>query len=225
MRIDSYKTLVMDQCFWPGNIGDSCAETARYVHLKSLLGLPAPEVDLNAFVTNTGFVRHPTAPTSAQLPPNADGTPAASWRETDFSSDQGLPLFLAARKTDQRLANLIISRIFGDGYKTGNGDFVNPGFYSFLENLSWLTHVAVDVQALLLRFPYRWSDSKNKFEPMEESAADYLNWIHSAVYCNPIERKLIHADVLKAKVAEYYAPEPNCQFLLDLYNQVIDKYF
>jgi hypothetical protein len=210
----------MDQSSWPGNIGDSCAETSRYAHLKLLLGLPIDDVDLYAFISNSGFLRHPLAPAAGEI----DGK-NESWRETDFTSDQGLPLFLAARKSDQSLARLIISRIHQDSYKTGNGDLVNPGFYALLTDTEWLLHVSTDVQALLLRFPYRWSDSKNRFEENEESAADYLNWIHCAVYLSPCERKLIPKDLLKAKVRKYYQPEPNCQFLLDLYDQVIDQYF
>lgn len=216
MKIDSYNTLVMEHVSWPGNIGDSCAETSRYLHLLHVLNRQLIKLDLNQFVTNLGFVRHPTAPAKDD---NGD-----SWREDDFSSDQGLPLFLAAKCSNLGLANIIKDRIKENKYRTGNGDLIAPMFYSLMY-CNWLTSIFVLFQALLFKLPFRWSDSENKFEEMEESSADYLNWIHTAIYAPKWIRKLISKNILKQKVREYYLPEPNVKFLINLYDEVIDKYW
>lgn len=220
MKLDQYRTLMLEFWGWPGNIGDSCAETSRYLHLCALLDITLPNADLNAFVTKDGFIRHPTAPAKGQLGPDSP-----SWRETDFSADQAVPFFLAARKTLSPHAQLMRMRIKANWYRTGNNNLVNPGFYALLAGKQWLLNISMFVQALLLRFPYRWSDSKNKFEESEDSSADYLNYLHTAVYVPKLLRKIISKDLLKSKIRDYYKDEVNKQFLIDLYDQVIDKYF
>lgn len=217
----------MEFWFWPGTIGDSCAETGRYVHLCRLLGIEPNPIDLNAFVTALGFLRHPTAPDKGQLGPDSP-----SWREPDFSADQALPLFLAAKTSLSSVAQLMRTRLKANWYRTGNNKFISPGFLGLLTGCPWLINLSTIVQAIFFKFPWRWSDSTHSLEPMEDSAADYLNYIHAAVYAHPWSRKLISKDVLKQKVREYYNPpknpercEPNHQWILDLYDQVLDKYF
>lgn len=83
MKFDKYGCIEMEQCGWPGNIGDSCAETCR---LKLLDGVI---LGLDVFKTDLGFVRHPTAP--------------EGWRESDFSGDQALPLLMTGGG-DSRIA-------------------------------------------------------------------------------------------------------------------------
>jgi hypothetical protein len=222
MYIDNYKTLVMEHVSWPGNIGDSCAETARYKHLKQLLGQPNDDVDLMAFVTEKGFTRHPTAPAEGQLGPKEDGSPSDSWRETDMPTDQMLPLYLAS---DAGLKNLILMDTRAAGWRTGNGDLVSPQFFGLLNDYSLIVNVSTVGQAMAFKLPWRWSDAYNRFEEMENSSADYLNYIHVAVYAEKPLRNLVLKSTLKQKVRDYYKVEPNSQFLIDLYDQVIDKYF
>ena len=217
MIIDYFKTLVMEHCGYPGNIGDSCAETSRAKHLRSLLGENNSALELSPFVSDTGFLRHPNAPERDDK--------GVSWRETDFSSDQALPLFVASKKCNPEIAQLMLTRLKANWYKTGNGDFVHPIFLGLLLNKSWIINICILGQGLLFKMPWRWNEAYNRFEEMKESSADYLNYIHAGVYSNKLCRKLISKSTLKAKVRDYYKVEPNCEWLIDLYDRVIDKYW
>lgn len=225
MKIDKYKTIIRESEFWPGSIGDSCAETSRYEHLVSILEAAGPEVDLHQFVTATGFIRHPTAPIKDDK--------GKSWRETDFVSDQALPLFLASQASDPSIANIMRARIRQAGWRTGNGDLVSPGLFALLTNRIWLLNICTVVQGLIFKFPWRWNDEKKALERSNKSSADYLNWIHASIHGGWLTRKMVFKSTLKAKIRNYYqAPqkdpnlvEPNTQWIVDLYDQAIDKYF
>lgn len=209
MRIDEYGTIELEQCSWPGSIGDSCAETARYAHLLMLNGEYRLPVLLNRFITHTGYIRHPTAP---------DG-----WRESDFSSDQALPLYLALKR-NAAIPELLQaeSRL---RWRTGNGQLVSPALFFAIRRLDVMFSLVTLAQVALFKLPWRWSDERHWFERSEGSSADYLNWLHCAVYCPRWIRRLISADLLKQKIADYYKPEPNSAFLLSLYNKIIEKYW
>ncbi len=203
----------MEQNGYPGNIGDSCAETSRYAHLKDLLNEDRSDVDLQQFQTETGFVRHPTAP--------------EGWREDDFSGDQALPLYLASR--DNPSADPIYWKLRNSiettGYKSGNGDFISPVFYGLVTDKQWLVSLSTAVQGLLFRFPYRWSDAYKNIERQEGSSADYLNYLHAAVYASPYARSFVSKATLKQKIRDYYEVEPNSLWLVQLYDRVIDLYW
>lgn len=212
MFIDEYGCMAMEQTSFPGNIGDSAAESGRLEHLRMLLGDYVAVTNLENFVTELGYVRHPTAP--------------PDWREKDFSGDQALPLFLAWRRgTNFTRAEQMLRRIKRDGWRTGNGDLVSPGFWAIMNDRNTLLVTTVAAQALLFKFPYRWSDSKKWFEKSEGSSGDYLNWIHLAVYCPRWIRRLVNAEVLKQKIREYYKPEPNSEWVIEKYDQVIARYW
>ena len=217
MRVDQYKTLVMEHVGYPGNIGDSCAETSRRVHQKRwLLDNPEP-LDITQFITEKGFVRHPTAPEKDDK--------GESWREDDFTSDQGLPLFLAALCTLPLTAQTVKRTIIDAGWRTGNGDLIHPIFYAILKDNKFLINLFTVAQALLFRFVWRWNDEKNKFEETEESSCDYINYIHYALYASEWARNRVSKERLKEKVAHYYKVEPNCKWLVDDYNRLIDMYW
>jgi len=218
MKIDSYKTLVREQNSYPGSIGDSCCDTSEYAHLKAMLDESSDEVDLHAFVTPKGFLRHPTAPEKDE---NGD-----SWREDDFTTDQGLPLFLASvAKRDFALPISIYMRIKEAGWRTGNGDLVSLSFFAALSAKQWLINLCTVGQVLLFQLPWRWSDSKRQIESSTTSSSDYLSWFHLALHAHPLCRRLISKKTLKAKVQVYYAPEPNNEMIVLLYDRVIDKYW
>lgn len=208
MKKDKYGLYILEQN--PegnsGNLGDACAENARIVHLQIRLIRPT-DIPLQLFRTALGYVRHPDSP----------------WRENDMSSDQLLPLYLCYKQLYQSLGYEMFDRIERAKWHTGNGDIVSPGFYAFLKDWQWLVDANVLAQALILNLPYRWSDSKKWFE--KTGSADFLNWIHAAFYAPHLVREFISKKTLKEKVASYYAPEPNSQFLIDLYNTAIDWYF
>lgn len=211
MFIDSYMVLVMEHSSYEGNRGDSCAETSRYVHLKMLLGDYYMDVNLNTFVTPLGYIRHPEVP--------------EDWKEKDFSEDQGKPLYLAFKKAGFHQADQMKKRIKDAGNRMGNGDLITPGFWGILHDSKLLVNMSVLIQSLIFKLPYRWSDSKKWFEKSEGSSADYLNHIHMAVYSPKWIRRLVNKEVLKNKIKDYYSIEPNSQFVIDLYNQVIEKYW
>ena len=217
MKFDNYKTLIREQSPYPGSIGDSCFDSSGFQHLCNLLEKDAnvtsyQRVSLDAFVTQDGFVRHPTAPAI-----DAEGD---SWREEDFTTDQGLPLFLAA---DKDLKELMLSRIKKAGWKTGNGDFVSPVFYALLNNKQWLINLCTLGQIALFYLPWRWNDEKKEIEKSEDASGDYINFFHASMYSSKWIRKLVPKEKLKAKISAYYKPEPNCDWLINLYHVTIDK--
>lgn len=224
MRIDEYGCIEMEQCKWPGSIGDSAAESGRYEHLNMLLGNYVHICNLENFVTATGYIRHPTAPDAGAVLPNGEVT-KESWRESDFSSDQALPLYLAWRKGGNYVrTNQMERRFRRNFFRTGNGDLLTPGL--FAEMYAPLLRVPLLLaQLAIFKFKYRWNDELNRFEENTESSCDYINFIHVAVYAPKWLRRRIDARNLYNKVRDYYNVEPNCVFLKSLYHQVIFKYF
>lgn len=209
MIIDSYQCIQMEQTNWPGNIGDSAAETGRYAHLRMLLGEYQLDVNLNAFTTILGYVRHPTSP----------------WREEDFSSDQATPLYLALQKYGNPEHDRMKRLVKNAGWKTGNKTLITPGFWAILNDQTWLLDLTIVAQELIFALPYRWSDSKKWFERTTDNSGDYMNFIHMSVHAHKWVRWLVSKEVLKQKVREYYKPEVNNQWIVDLYDQVIEKYW
>lgn len=213
MYIDNYKAIRMEQVAMPGAVGDSCSETARYAHLKMLLGDYYMDVNLNIFVTPLGYIRHPEVPDD--------------WKEKDFSEDQGKPLFLAFKRAGFPQVDEMKRKIVGNSLwgRMGNGDPISPGFKGILNDWGWLRDLTVIGQSLIFKLPYRWSDSKKWFERSEGSSGDYLNHIHMAVYSPQFVRRLVSKEILKQKVRDYYKPEPNSQWIIDLYDKVLEEYW
>jgi hypothetical protein len=229
MKIDEYGCIEMEHVSWPGSIGDSAAESARYEHLRMLLGNYVSVVNLERFVTPLGYVRHPTAPGEGAFG-EENGKPSPSWRETDFSGDQALPLYLAWRRgTNFTRSEQMKARIKSAGWRTGNGDFVSPGFFGILIESDIISSASLLVQALLFKLPYRWSDSKKWFERNDDSSGDYLNFFHAAVYApRPVRwllTKLVPKELLLKKIVSYYDPEPSVWWLLELYEKAIKEYW
>lgn len=209
MKIDQNKVLEMEHVSKPGAVGDSMAETGRLEHLDYLLRNNDRNLDLSFFRTEKGYIRHTDIP--------------EDWKETDSTSDQCLPWYLACINTHNDLAKEMKQRIKRDRYRTGNGDLINPMFFAILIENRFLLSLFVALQALLFKVIYRWNDEKNKFEESEGSTCDYINWIHCAIYTYPIVRNMVSKTILKEKVKSYYAIEPNCLWLIELYNRVIDE--
>lgn len=191
MYRDSLNLMVSETSPYPGSIGDSCANTARSQVLN-----PKQTTCLQSFFTDTGCVRHPTAP---------DG-----WRESDFSGDQLLPLYLASDdETKLRLRKRFPTR-------SGNGNFLAPVVWSAMRELHLLTNFFLFLQALLFMLPYRWSDHEGlkwyqRLEKTEGSSADYLNWFIVCVYLKRMNKLYFNIDIdeVSHKVFDYYANEPN----------------
>lgn len=206
--------IELEQCGRPGSIGDSCAETCRYINLIHYCGtgfekLGMPRITM--FRTEEGYLRHPDVP--------------EGWREDDFTTDQGLPLYLAFVAEEYiKEPERMIERIRMAGWRTGNGDFVSPLFYGVLNKKRWLVKSCLWSQAQIFKIPFRWSDSKKWFESSSGSSADFLNWFQVAMTI-PESNKWVARDVLWQKICDYYKPEPNVDWMLDFYAQAIKKFY
>lgn len=210
MHYDELGLIVSDTSGPPSCFGDSCAETGRVVHLGCLLGLQdGPAERLLHFVTSGGYVRHP----SPTLP--------YDWRETDFSSDQALPLYLAFRSTGMTAqAEQMKDRFKKSGWNTGNGDPIAPFLWAALLNSKMLMSFFCIVAAVFFCVPFRWSDSKKRFESTKDATGDYLNYFHASVYAYPWAR-WVRGKTILAKITAYYSNESNAQELLRLYAEAI----
>lgn len=209
MKYDDYSCIIMEHVGFPGNVGDSCAETSRYKNLLMYTGRPQHLEPLQQFITDKGYVRHPDSP----------------WREDDFSSDQALPLYLALKKFKHvsPAAEQMKARIKDAGWKTGNGDFISPLFYALLVENKTLLFIALMTQALLFKFPWRWNDEKHWFESTKGSSCDYLNWFHAALEIDSSKwrRRMISDDKLIEMVKHYYAGEPRSDWVVNQYIEAI----
>lgn len=192
------------------NRGDSMANSARADHLFGLLNHPM-KINLTPFVTVDGYVRHP----SPLMPKD--------WCETDSPTDQCLPFYIAGtieQKIEMRY------RIKKANWRTGNGDLVSPIFAAIITHNTFMLNIFLAAQVLIFKLPVRWSDSKHNFELSANSSGDVLNWFHAVAYgASSWVRKLVTKDWLKKKIADYFADEPNSIWLVDLYNQAIDKIY
>jgi hypothetical protein len=221
MFFDStYGYIELNQCERPGSIGDSLAETGRYITLAYVIG-DNPQINLAPFVTDIGLLRHPDSP----------------WRENDISSDQASPFLAAANLTQPSLADITISRIKKAGWKTGNGDYVSTGLLANIKRIEgskiqWLYDLSFLGQAIIFKLPFRWSDSKKWFERSSGSSSDYLNFINGLLFAKvknkftwpcKIALKMVGKDTIIEKIHEYYKPEPNSQWLLDVYKKALEK--
>lgn len=218
MVFDNYGYIVMEQSGLPGGYGDSCAETSRYVTLKAVIG-DQVVINLVSFVTDQGVLRHPLSP----------------WREDDTSLDQMYPLLAATTLTNKELRNKVDGFITDYSGKTYNGKIVNFGMQAQVarsrdEKHLWINDLSILGQALIFKLPYRWSDSKKWFEK-NDSTSDYLNFVNGIAFAKvknnetwPIKlaKKLIKKETVLEKVKSYYQPEPNSQWLVDLYSKALE---
>ncbi len=207
----------LEQVGRPGSIGDSCAETSRWDNLLFKLGFSSPFL-LDQFICEDGLLRHPDLK-------NYYDANGESWGVDDFTSDQGAPLYLAARNRPHtlHLAREVKSVIHKKSWwgRTGNGDLVNPKFHAILNDRQWLLNLGVRGQAIAFNLPFRWSDRLNKFEPMKDSYADYLNYFHFGLEADRDVRRMISKETMLEKIMAYYEPEPNSKQLTDLYHTAL----
>lgn len=221
MFFDSnYGYIELNQTDRPGSIGDSLAYTSQYITIAYVAGKLGDKINLFAFVSEKGPLRHPDSP----------------WRENDTSGDQVYPLIAASALTQPVLSYRVIKQIKDAGYRTGNGDKIPPGMYGQIrraqrKNALWVSDLPIFIQALFFKIPIRWSDSKKWFEKSEGSSSDYLNFINALAFAKAednitwpmkLAMKLIPKQKVLEKVKDYFKPEPNVQWLLDLYKEALE---
>lgn len=226
----------------PGRIGDSCAETFRYYHLKFFVDhinhLNTSEYEKDRenvakaytiLKTPTGYLRHPNVP--------------LDWREKDFAADQGIPMYLCLWAYDLPFQGSEMESHFQEaGWRTGNGDLLPPTFFVARERSRTRPFVSWDLslwgQALAFRYlPFRWSDDKNKkwYERIERtsaSSADWLNFLHLLIQCeyrghtwaSRRAKNTLSVERFINKIVAYYQDEPN-NWAVGLYVQAIKKLY
>ncbi len=116
-------------------------------------------------------------------------------------------------------------RIASNGWRTGNGDLVSLIFFAILADCTWLLNLALVGQLGIFKLPIRWSDSKHNLELSANSSADVLNWFHASIQASPWVRKLVSASWLMGKIKDYFKDEPNNQWVIDSYEQVVILYY
>jgi hypothetical protein len=211
MKFDELGLLVSETCEGPGQLGDSCANTARLIHLKYILGALAlnvgEETILDKFFTDKGTIRHPDS----------------IWRENDQSSDQDLALYIALGATKQEFyATRLWVNTLKRGWRTGNGDLCSPIFLAILKR-SWLIHLLLAGQALLFRVPIRWNDEKKRLTWEPNASGDFLNWFHAAAYTKSLAIRLVTREMFMDAVRRYFKPEPNSDWIVALYSEASAK--
>lgn len=209
----------MEQCLAPGSLGDSCAETFRAYLLNLYTTAVFPfgvKIALINTKTPNGYLRHPFVP--------------EGWREEDFTSDQFIPRMMFDIEGMWKF--LKEHRFCTNSLKT---KLANPGVLAVNARArnkpSALFDLAILGQVLLWKLPFRWDDGKQSFEPNTQSSCDYLNWFCMIVQCemhghtivSELAKRLVKPATIKTKVLEYYAPEPNNLWILELYNKAIDR--
>lgn len=217
MKTDSNGLIEMEHCAFPGNVGDSCAETCRYISLVAFVfnsfEQQAFSKAIEMFLSPVGVLRHPKSP----------------WREDDTSSDQVLPLVVAADFCGFDLPGFVFKT------KTGNGDYVSPMLFAvqkrFKRKQYWFFDLSILAQCYVFKIPFRWNDEKKSFEGSKGSSCDYLNLIISLIHSVktktetwPIKKaiKSLDKDVVFQKVKDYYSNEPNA-FVVSWYEKAITK--
>ncbi len=163
----------------PGRIGDSTANTFRWLHLISFLGNGNMQMRNHArslyelIKTGKGYLRHPDS----------------IWREDDMSGDQVKPLLMGLDSWGLENEALEVAQFHK--YFYGNGNLVHPTFKAVAArqagNLSWFWDIHIYLQVVaMLWLPFRWNDEywKQGKWPLERSAnstADWMNWIHMII--------------------------------------------
>jgi len=227
MRLGESNELISETSDWPGSIGDSAHNTARQVLTLKFLGsdYSAHLIALKRFRTEKGYIRHWLAPDD--------------WMETDTTSDMLLPLYKAYQEVLPELAVEMGFRLKANWYRSGNGDPITPGLFAEIKNSQFLRVLFLLIQILIFKIPFRVKDKPSDrsflsyilftpiwklFERSSGSSAHYLNFIFVCLYAPKWVRRLVSKEKLKAKVADYYKPEPNA-FVVENYNVLIERYF
>jgi hypothetical protein len=152
-----------------------------------------PQLKLDQFLTPNGVIRHPKS----------------IWGANDTTEDQEKPLYMFFRETcNYKQQVQIYDQVTGRGYKTGNGNYVTPGYLAELRKITWLRCLSQLIQVLFFYLPY-WDDGAKRIR-FTGKTDGYLQWALIA-YLTPWPfRRLISKAKLKDKILSYYTPEMGC---------------
>ncbi len=225
MYFDEHNMVALEQCAWPGNVGDSVHDTNRYRGMNMFVN-GANTLMIENYVsctTNLGYLRHPSL--KGFVDPKGN-----SWAEDDFSGDAWLAMQLGLRIGGfNGFANEMVQRLRDNWWRYGNGDFIHPGHISVIKRgemrQNWFTDLPLHGQSILLhKFKWRWNDQYNCFRETEESSADWLNQllalIHAERYGHTASSRkakdILNLKVMMEKWEHYWRNEPDNSLMLDL---------
>lgn len=217
MKFDRFDCLIREKYepeFHPGNIGDSCHETGKYVVLSH--DTSKAKLQFNFLSEGGGFLRHP------MLYRKVD------WGGPDkFSGDQFAPLILSEYLAQGDLKRLGITG--REWFIPGTKTLMTPAAWAMVRGHWRLVNLFNCAQGMILKFPWRYNDQKKKLERTSGSSVDFLNMIviwyflktegHWATMVTS-KKKLTWA------VLEYYKlgsdPEPNVDWLVAIWLKALE---
>lgn len=140
--------------------------------------------------------------------------PMSPWREGDTSDDQKSPLYYALSSYCADGTGLLVKYLE-----------VAPKYrYAGLQ--AWGQAV------IFTKIPWRWNDGFKKFEPMDNSSCDYLNFLAKIFYCyvnNDMgifcrqAMALVSKERAIERIENYYGNDKeNNQWMIELYRQAIE---
>lgn len=194
-----------------GNLGDSCAETAR----AYVLGHREPSVNFMRFKgPTTGFVRHPKL------------SEVHGWDEQDFTGDQFVALWLAfylehGAPPPYPIVDVRLWKV------PATDKWLTPAAWALVRGHYRLLNLCNIVQGWLFNFSHRWND-EGHLEPSAGKVQDWLNYICIYVLLrNSSKWATLNQDVIRCidAVETYYLrgddKEPNSQWIVDLYKKAL----
>lgn len=204
MKFDNRGCLVRESGLWPGNCGDSAAETCRSIILGDDRG------SWIQFVYADGFLRHPSL--------------SEVWGGfSDFSGDQFVPLVIASGHH--------ASVLHGSMWRIrGTKALLAPAAWFLVRKWYVPLNVCNAIQGLFFRLPFRWSDSKMWFEKSDGAVADYLNHICIFVFLRRIGKWATlnqPKERCMAAVRKYYLEgpdaEPNAEWIVEMFEKALKE--
>lgn len=199
MKFDELGCIIREkyEAGHPANLGDSCAETARYEILSGVCQR------LSRFETMSGFIRHPNS----------------IWRESDTSSDQVLPYILCAPFVASFYSNSVTI--------PGTMTIMSAGLWAAWHKHYRLLNVVNIVQGWLFNLKWRIADggklerSEGQVQDFLNFICVYVFLKRSGKWATlnqPKER------CMKA-VRKYYLEgpdaEPNSEWIVDMYERAL----
>lgn len=217
MKIDEHGCVIMQSVGWPGDIGDSCAETGRYIVLR---GSADPQINLMAFVTDIGFIRHPTSP----------------WKEDTFTTDQALYLLMAADLTDRPLRDIVVSKLRRMGWQTAPGKPAHPNLYFLAHRWYQLCGLTEIAQMMFNLIPFRWHDGNDgteswgafrrrfwRFKSAEGSTVSFMTTLLGCIFLKRVgvrwPLRILNKEKYLAKTRAYYANQPNSEWFVAMFER------
>lgn len=223
MKFDQLGCLVREKPRESGhehaNLGDSCADTSRFLILKYAIGEKKIDHSLWRFVTYQGYLRHPQLEFK-------DG-----WDRKDFTNDQLVPLVMAAWLRDRVLFDSLMDDV--GFFIKGTKKITHPAVWAIKYHKFGLLRRMNEIQGWIMGFSFRWSDDEHEgwgFRSSKGKVQDYPTLICTHVFLSllgwagkmprPVD------DCVQAIRLYRHGPgdfEPNADWEIELYETALKK--